>query len=537
MGAPNALATAFVESTVYNAAARPLYLEDCILDLLLGADPKDVNSAADASLFISNQLKKWLEFENDIEFDTLSKRLLVKYVLWKQTKSIPTESALGKLVHKVKNASIEDKVLVIYTRPDKVGKLCVRIPALDTNDETSMKVLSLLLELACLLHGVSSENLSVLEDPKLDKTPLEISASLLKQLNRLKAAAKNSFGHWDGPNVTFGAESSFKTTPPGLLAAIRLLTSKDVLLRKISYGNKSPKKAVTAFKLQETFNTVLGLKTDKSVTFVIRLLKAILASSVKPHNRGFPGGFIHQNRQQNGVKNEMSVLTLLGWTPKIPSQDRLESVVFNRIDRTLETASDGKERVSSRKVVNIKKEKLRATLPEFRTAVALTVPKLIFPSDEPFDSQIKKGPLEVNTSKVITNFVDNEVQRTVDLMQQSYAIGVSRQNPKSKTTLAHVDNARATFISSTAKMNIVDGKGQKYDHFSDLPEQVQLYLRKRFNYHDLKRKHDEAPQTEEPMQVDTQVVDLPPQLPPAKKRVVGNSAADLRKGSASKTKS
>jgi hypothetical protein len=530
LGAPIALKDAFIESSVYNAAIRPSYLEDCILDLVIAQDPGTVNSTQDAENFISATLKAWLIFDNDISSDTLIKKITVKYVIFKQTKSVPSGSTLGKLVHKLRDASIEDKVLVIYTRAEKIGKLSLRIPDLDTNDETSMKVLSLLCELACLLHGVSTENLQIWNDPKLDKTPLEISGSLLKQLNRLKASAKNSYGHWDGPNVIFGEESKFKTTPPGLLAAIRLLSSKDVLIRRIPYGTKSKLRAITAFKLQETFNTVIGLKTDKSTSFVHRLLKGILASSVKPHNRGFPGGFVHQNRQQNGVKNESSVLTLLGWVPKVPSQERLESVVFNEVKRTLEK-KDGKTFVSSRKLSNLKKEKDRLSLPEFRSLVALTTPKIIFPVATSFDEQLKKSPMDVHPIQVIDNFVENDLQGPVNLMQQAYAIGVAKNNPKSKSTLTHYDNARATFISSTSGLRIRDGKGQVYDKFSDLPEGVQLYFRKRFNYPVVeKRQREDEPaiQATAPMDVDVQVASNTIQPESKKARIETRSSTSQR---------
>jgi hypothetical protein len=489
---PKILWEAFMESTTMNAAIKPSYLEDCMFDQLLSIETEQFNSTVDTELFVSSKLKEWMEFDNNVVFDTLKHRLTVKVSMYKHSKEVPNETKLGKLVHTLKRSNIEDTLLVIYSKQENVGRLAIRVPNIDQEDENSLRILSSILELACLLHGVSSNNLTLYLDEKLDKSPLTITGSLEKLVEKLKSTAKNPYGHWDGPDVTFGKESDFKCTPPGLLAAMRLLATKDFLLRKITYKD-SLKKPLTGFKLQETFNTIFGLKNEKSNSFVIRLIKALLASTVKPYNKGFPGGFIHSNRARNGVKSDMAVLTLLGWVPKVPSQNRLEDVLFNTVDSDLNENGS----VKKRELVNLSKKNRNMSFQEFRTAVALSLRKINVRSFT--EKDLAKDPLDVVPPMVVENFQENKVITSVNLMQQSYALKVSISNPKSKTSLVHYENSRNHFIASTKHLKLIDARQTEFSKFSELPENVQSFFRKRFRY-PVKRQEPDV-EMEEPQDI------------------------------------
>jgi hypothetical protein len=512
-----------------NAAVQSSFLEDCIFDFLLSIEAEEYKSVVDAKLFIVSKLKEWGQADNDVYMDTLSNRLAVKVIMFKSSKQVPTNSKLGKLVHLVKESTIDDSLLVIYTTKENKGMLSIKTPSLDENDETSMKVLSSMLELGCLLHGVQSSNLSIFVDDKMDKTPLEITGSLDKLIEKLKASSKNPYGHWDGPDVVFGKESTFKCTPPGLLAAMRLLSTKDTLLRKIPRKSGSLQRSLTSFKLQETFNTIFGLKTDKSNAYTIKLFKAILSSAVKPHNRGFPGGFIHSNRSRNSVKSDLSVLTLLGWIPKVPIQQRLDDVLFNTVDDSYGEVN-GVTKVIGRSLQNLGKKNRNMSFQEFRTAVAISVRK-IDPSVGRFDEQLKKDSLSPWRPTVLNNFVENDVMTSVNIAQQSYAFKISVENPKSKTTLVHYENSRNHLLASTSQMKIKDASGKEYSTFSELPEPVQNYLRKRYRYPSKRKdnEEDDVMETDEPLNTaaanETQS-DHPPQK---KKRMTKHEAALARR--------
>jgi hypothetical protein len=494
-----------------------------MFDQLLSIETEQFNSTVDTELFVSTKLKEWFTFDNNVIFDTLKHRLTVKISMYKHSKEVPEGSKLGKLVHVLKRSNIEETLLVIYSKQENIGKLSIRVPNIDQEDENSLKILSSILELACLLHGVSSSNLTLYLDEKLDRSPLTISGSLEKAVEKLKATAKNPYGHWDGPDVVFGRESDFKCTPPGLLAAMRLLATKDTLLRKISYKD-GLKKPLTGFKLQEMFNTIFGLKNEKGNSFVIRLIKAILASMVKPYNKGFPGGFIHSNRARNGVKSDMAVLTLMGWVPKIPSQNRLEDILFNTVDSELD--KDGK--VKNRTLVNLSKKNRNMSFQEFRSAVSFSLRKINAINFN--EKELQKDPLDIISEGVIKNFQENQVITSVNLMQQSYALKVSIANPKSKTSLVHYENARNHFLASTKHIKLIDNRQVEYDKFSELPDNLQSYFRKRFRYPVKRREPDDPMEDIINVTPTTQVVLEGVATAANKKRkVTKGQAATLRK--------
>jgi len=289
-------------------------------------------------------------------------------------------------------------------------------------------------------------------------------------------------------------------------------------------------RSLTAFKLQETFNTIFGLKTDKSKAYTIRLFKSILSSCVKPHNKGFPGGFIHSNRSRNSVKSDISVLTLLGWIPKIPIQQRLDDVLFNTVDDSYGEVN-GVSKVIGRSMQNIGKKQRNMSFQEFRTAVALTV-RRISPTSGSFDTQMKKDCLSPWRPTVLENFTENDVMTSVNIAQQSYAFKIALENPKSKTTLVHYENSRNHLLASTSQMKIKDANGTEYSTFSDLPEPLQNYLRKRYRYPP-KRTATEDQAT---MEVDIDHNTADPnasqsnQPPPRKKRMSRHEAALSRRG-------
>jgi hypothetical protein len=402
-------------------------------------------------------------------------------VLHNSSKAIPQTSKLGQLLKLTKALSIENELLVMYTREVNTGVLTIKIPQFDESEENSLVVLSSLIELACVLHGVKPQKCFLVVDEKLDRTPLVISGTLSSFVKKLIASAKSPYGHFDGPPVQLREESPFKGTPPALLAAMRLLSMKDGLLRKISFQKGSKRTAVTCFRLQELFNSFVGLKADNSSSFTLRLFKAIMASCIKPYNKGFPGGYSHAMRSGNNVKNSNAVLTKLGWVTKVPPQLMINEVVFNTVDLSFAEV-EGKKKVVGRSLQNISSKKRNFSFQEFRAACAMTLRKLDINSQEGFDTQLKKDSLDPQLETVISNFSTNEAMTAVNALQQSYAFKVTIGAKGSKTTLTHYENSRNKFLGLTSNMKLVTGNGSEFDTFSSLPEGVQNYLRKKFRY-------------------------------------------------------
>jgi hypothetical protein len=277
--------------------------------------------------------------------------------------------------------------------------------------------------------------------------------------------------------------------------------------------------------LQETFNTLSGLKVDKSVLFTINSVKAILSSCVKAHNKGFPGGWINATRSFNMVKSDFAVVNLLGWTEKVPSNHKLMEVIFNTVDPPEQDAS-----VKKHKLINLSKDKRSFSHREFRTAVALTLPRLSFKNASP-SADIRLDPFSVKSLDICNNFCRDRRDLLVDRLNESYGFLASLKNPKSKTQEIHYKMSRDRLLAESANIPLINAEGTVFKTFSSLPTPAQKFLRDTFRYPH-KRTLDEVNQDgEASMDVDvegTQQLNSPP-LKRRKKITRGKASEAIRK--------
>jgi len=465
-----------------------------ILDLLIAEEGSDtINSLVDSKNFTKPILEKWVEIDTALRIGGFTDRLALKLYLWNSTSKIPEGSQLNKLLKISKKLQIDKYPLIQLHYVDKEPTLDVVVPEYDMNDENSNKVLSHLISFACLLHGVKPDNVSYLIDKKQGTGIVTIPNTLNKLVDSLKVSAQHPLGIFAGEIFTF--PSGYKGNLPGILASMRLISMKQEYLRKKKFPKNSLKSVVSYNELQLTFNIRSGLKSDETNNYTTRLVKAILASCVKPHNTRFPGGWIHSNRKINGIKTDFALLNSLGWTEKCPSQHKLLEVIFNTVDE--DTQKDGNQiKVVKRQIINLTSDKRRFLHQEFRTAVALTLPRLLPNSDVSYDTQLKVDSLSVKSLSIIDNFSRDGRPEMVDALNESYNIKVSLKNPKSKTKEVHYKISRDRLLASSANIPLCDAEGTRYETFSKLPGKVQDYFRKSFNYPRKRALDSDAPTQE-----------------------------------------
>jgi hypothetical protein len=419
--------------------------------------------------------------------------MALKLYLWNSTTDIPEGSQLNKLLKISKKLQIDKYPLIQLHYVDKEPTLDIVLPKYDENDENSNKVLSHLISFACIVHGVKADNVSYLIDEKQGTGIVTIPNTLNKLVDSLKVSALHPLGLFAGETYSF--QSSYKGNLPGILSSMRLISMKQEYLRKKKFPKDSLKSTVSYNELQLTFNIRSGLKTDETNNYTTRLVKAILASCVKPHNTRFPGGWIHSNRKINGIKTDFALLNTLGWTEKCPSQHKLLEVIFNTVDEDSQTVDDV-TKVIKRQIVNLTSDKRRFLHQEFRTAVALCLPRLDVSSSTAFDTQLKVDSLSVKKLTILDNFSKEGRAEAVDSLNESYNIRVSMKNPKSKTKEVHYKISRDRLLASTANIPLRDANGILYESFSKLPGKVQEYFRKSFNYPKKRALEVEAPTQE-----------------------------------------
>jgi len=307
---------------------------------------------------------------------------------------------------------------------------------------------------------------------------------------------------------------------------MRLLNIKGEFIRKRKFAKDSSKVPTSFNELQETFNTLSGLKTDKTMAFTLNSVKSILSSCVKAHNKGFPGGWINASRSLNLVKTDFAVVNLLGWVEKVPSQHKLLEVLFNTVD-SIETDKDK----TKFKLVNITSDKRQFSHREFRTAVALSLPRVVKPSE--ISSDLKLDPFSVKSLAVCNYFCSDRRDILVDRLNEAYGFKVSLKNPKSKTKDIHYKMSRDRLLAESANIPLV-ANGVTFDTFGDLPKTVQKYFRDTFRYPIKRVREDEgAPLEGEVPSMDVDAEGANTQSQPPRKRqkkyTRGQAADAIRK--------
>jgi hypothetical protein len=404
--------------------------------------------------------------------------------LYIYTKSVESNTELDKMLKTIqKSLTIDVSIVEQYYDKDKISHLALTLPDYEDEEDTC-KVLVLLISFVCRIHNTKVSNIRISKDPKLGKGKLTISNSFKKLLLDLTASASHPSGLYAGELQKF--KSGFTGNLVDMLSAMRLLNHKQEFVRKRKFSQESGKAPVSFNILQESFNTSVGLKTSGETSFVIKFIKSALNSSIRLHNKGFPGGWISSCRRNNNVKTDFALLNILGYTEKVPSNHKLLETIFNAVD-PLDDSSKPKY-----KVVNITQDKRSFSFQEFRTAVALTLPRLDTSIPQKHEEQMSLDPFSVRNLTICNNFCSDRRDNLVDSLNECYALRISLKNPKSKTKEIHYKISRDRMLAQSANIPLKDAKGKSFDTFSKLPEKTQNFLREKYRYSS-KRKDTEAP--------------------------------------------
>jgi hypothetical protein len=226
------------------------------------------------------------------------------------------------------------------------------------------------------------------------------------------------------------------------------------------------------------------------------------------------------------VKTDFAVVNLLGWTEKVPSQHKLLEVLFNTVDPLADTG----ELKNKYKLINITQDKRSFSFREFRTAVALSLPRVVT-SEADFAAQLRLDPFSVKDLDICNNFCSDRRDILVDRLNESYGFKVSLKNPKSKTQEIHYKMSRDRLLAESANIPLIDAEGEKFDTFSNLPKVVQKYFRDSFRYPIKRARNTDAPDDDAP------TMDMEPEFgtmttsPPKKRKKItrGQAAEAVRK--------
>lgn len=503
-------------------------MEDVLLDCLIAEDSSEnIESQEDSRLFTESKLRVWVQVTDSMIASGVIPRLALKLLLWAKGSRVGEETQLGKLIRSFKKkANFNTPIVNLMQFDANEPELSLIIPVLDNKDEGSIKNLSLLIRFCAVLHGVRAESISILEEEKMGKE-LNIPKTVMKLVEGLTASALDPLGNYPGEDIKFG--TGFHGTLPCLLATMRLLTNKQEFLRKRKLGEG--KSATTFFELQQSFNVHAGWKTDENNGYGVRFVKSCIQSCLKANNRRFPGSWIHSTRKINGVKSDFALINKLGWTEFCPSHHKALEVLFNTVDEDKEVVGEV-TKVTGRQLINITQDKRNFIHQEFRTALALCLPRIDTSSKVSLDDQLKIDPLSVKSLDTIKNFKEPSRMDLVDRLNESYALRVSLKNPKSKTREVHYKISRDRLLASSANIALIDGKGVKFDKLDNVPKHVIAYMRRKFHYPEKRTLGEGADVlTSVHMIVDGAAGDAEPSSSPRKRRKMtkGEASAAVRR--------
>jgi len=470
------------------ATQRDSFFESVLIDIMLiNDDINTVNSLQDCRNFVESFLKDKFEFTDAAKIggalQRLSNRLWICYSTGKDDKNVK----ISDIVKGFKKSLKLQTPLFDFYHKEKKTYIILTIPDIDLNNDDNAKAISYLIALGAYTHGADVEDFTLFREKSLDKGNLHFSIAQKRLCDNLVASAKSPLGTYTGERITFTPHITANVVE--MLSMMRLLNSKSEFVRK----NKSNKyDSLSFFMLSEKMSLTAGFKGDQANTYISKVMRAILLSSVQHRNTGFPGGWIHSIRASNKVKHDVALLLNMGWVPKTPSPFMVSTVLFNTVD----PAPKAKEYA----LVNITQDKRNFSFQEFRTAVALTLPKLDTTVKESklLDEQINSQPLEAKSLRVNWLYTSSKRDLLVDSLVRAFIFKVSEKDPKSKTKLVHYKQARDRMLNLSANIPLVDAEHRPFKTFSDLPEHIQKMLREKFRY-PLKRGNDDVE-----MQIDQQ---------------------------------
>jgi hypothetical protein len=466
------LSETWKEAYLLSTTQRDLFIESALVDYFLATEAiKTVNSLQDCRLFVEKTIKDLFEITDSGKITGVQNRLTVKtWVCWSTNKD-DSEVSIRDLIKGIRSSlKFKSPVFDTYTKDGK-KHILLEVPDVDLNDEDNVKILTSLITLGCYTHGVEADNFRLVKSKDHGTGKLVLSNSNKKLLDALVSSAKHPLGVYVGERFKFNERCECNLVE--MLGLMRILNLKsEVVRRNKSYTSLS----ITYNMVVERFNKIAQFKGDTVTSYTQKVLRAILSSCVKPNNKSFPGGWIHSTRRANKVKSDLALLLSIGWYPKVPSPSIISEVLFNTVDPT--------DKPKEYKPVNIIKDRRQFTFPEFRTAVALTLPRIdtSIVDREEIQRQLDADCLKPVSAQVCRNFVEAKRDLLTDQLIKSYTFKVSEKDPKKKTKLVHYKQARETLLHASAGIPLVDAKGTHFNKFSDIPEFHQKMLREKYRY-------------------------------------------------------
>jgi hypothetical protein len=327
--------------------------------------------------------------------------------------------------------------------------------------------------------GVLYENIYLVEDSTLG-SEIPIPARVQSLLSGMTKAFESSKGFFAGNVIEF--ENGFKANLIEMIGAMRLLSTYQEQLRKAHVGLKK-NTSVSYQELSEAVYRELGVNTSSATTYALRFTKGLIQTMCRPISAGhFPGGITHALKERCGASTLEHVAHKMGYTPVVASGHKVLKVM------TTLTMGHGAKMCKLHPLANNEMSDFKT----FRSAVALLLPKINPQSDIPMMDQIKVAPLKKHTLQTLRAYKENRMPPVVDALNVAFAVVQTIGSKTSKSSPELYRQARGHLVNMTHEMKLVDALGNEYNDFKEIPQSVRGFLRKAFQFPELKREREEG---------------------------------------------
>jgi hypothetical protein len=419
-------------------------------------------------------------------------------MLWITSRGVPLKSdeSLIRLFKKTVTLRERDPPIAVLFRRGGDLHLTVRVPVIDEKDKSQCDNLFLVLNMLQACFNLNDTTLSITKDESLG-TNARMKKDSQNEIAAWTASALSPKGRYPGGDYI--SKGGFKCNPVEAVAACRMLATYQGLLRKRpgrpqANGPMVAVPIVSQSDLVDFIHIKLGLKSEAArSSWHGKVMRWMVNALIRPStpSKNFPNGWIYSVREKNNVTKTKPVLFAMGYTTKCIDQFRVKNIVLTGV----KTSEDKK----TKKLIPLDKDNAPngISLPEFRTALLLSLP-LIRPTCQlAMDKQLDVDPLDIEEKTVVESF--NALRHQVDALNHAYACSTALKVRGTKAKPAHYEMARQSLIHATANVQFLDGDGNTYSKIEEIPENILGFFRKRYHYpkRDAKRKAETPPPTQE----------------------------------------
>jgi len=421
---------------------------------------------------------------------------------------------ITKLVNKltIGNEDVDEPMVIYSVDPSNSENhlLTVRIPDIPAENDGHQENLAHYLNFAMKMIGVKYENLRIVKDSKVG-TECQLPTTINKFMTSMIGACSSSKGYFAGEVYRFA--TGFEANLYEILGAMRILRINGDEVRRRPNRGKEVLPLTTFEDLREMFNTKSGLSAQNLPAYGVKLVKAVLSFTVKPHMKTIPTTMIYAVKGRNKVATTDGVLAKLGYVPIIPNMNKVKMVLFTsvEVEEDLGSASNKdskatnssvdeeakmaavdvdaavaalvevstkakptpKPKVAKKRVFKVvkydfeKKKDLEISHPEFRVGTTFVLPLLNQNDLSKANKVLTYGNFTIKDKRALGYFKSKS--EIVDAMNTAYATLIAVDDKKSKATAEHYQNARNHLMHLCNKEIYTDASGTKYDGIKEIP--------------------------------------------------------------------